>query len=54
MALVKTRAHGDTSRLALMPLHEMINHRERGAANCTPRTAAAAAAAAAANGVDIG
>uniref|UniRef100_A0A383W455 SET domain-containing protein n=1 Tax=Tetradesmus obliquus TaxID=3088 RepID=A0A383W455_TETOB len=42
MALVKTRAHGDAHRLALMPLHDMINHAERGTANCTPGPAAAA------------
>lgn len=42
MALVKTRAHGDAYRLALMPLHDMINHAERGTANCTPGPAAAA------------
>ncbi|KAF6250378.1 hypothetical protein COO60DRAFT_860171 [Scenedesmus sp. NREL 46B-D3] len=42
VALVKTRAHGDANRLALMPLHDMINHRERGSANCAPATPGAA------------
>jgi hypothetical protein len=44
MALVKTRAHGDGSRLALMPLHEMINHSERGSANLTPAAASSTTA----------
>jgi hypothetical protein len=45
MALVKTRAHGDGSRLALMPLHEMINHSERGSANLTPAAPSSTVAA---------
>jgi hypothetical protein len=48
LALVKTRAYGDADQLMLMPLHDLINHRERGQANLLHHTAGAAAGAAAA------